>query len=132
MCTITVLENSSILVPPANLGEHMRALLDRGDGTDVSFVVDGETFHAHRSVLAARSPVVRAELFGSMAEAAMSSITLHEIAPATFKLMLQFVCTDALPGDDELGDSPAEMLQHLLAAADRYALDRLKLLCAKK
>uniref|UniRef100_A0A0A8YWJ2 BPM/SPOP BACK domain-containing protein n=1 Tax=Arundo donax TaxID=35708 RepID=A0A0A8YWJ2_ARUDO len=30
------------------------------------------------------------------------------------------------------GDSPTETLQHLLAAADRYALDWLKLLCAQK
>jgi speckle-type POZ protein len=83
-------------------------------------------------VLAARSPVFRAELFGSMAEAAMTSITLHEIAPATFKVMLRFIYTDALPGEDELGDSSTEILQDLLAAADRYALDRLKLMCAQK
>ena len=40
--------------------------------------------------------------------------------------------TDALPPDDEIGDSPVEMLQHLLAAADRFALDRLKVLCELK
>lgn len=39
---------------------------------------------------------------------------------------------DAWPGEDELGASPVEMLQDLLAAADRYALDRLKLMCAQK
>nr|CAB3483549.1 unnamed protein product [Digitaria exilis] len=33
--------------------------------------------------------------------------------------MLQFMYTDALPGDEELGDSPSEMLLQLLAAADR-------------
>ncbi|CAO2162686.1 unnamed protein product [Urochloa humidicola] len=60
------------------------------------------------------------------------SITLHDIAPETFKAMLWFMYTDNLPGDDKLGDSPAEMLERLLAAANRYALDRLKLLCAKK
>jgi speckle-type POZ protein len=83
-------------------------------------------------VLAARSPVFRAELFGSMAEATMPSITLHDIAPATFKVMLRFIYTDEFPGEDELVDPSVEMFQDLLAAADRYALDRLKLMCAQK
>lgn len=132
-CTIMVLhDDNSIPVPPSDIGKHLGALLDSTDGVDVSFIVDGETFHAHRAVLAARSPVFRVELLGSMAEATMSSITLHDIAPATFRVMLQFMYTDALPGDDELGDSPNEMFKHLLAAADRYALDRLKIICAQR
>uniref|UniRef100_A0A0A8ZHJ3 BTB domain-containing protein n=1 Tax=Arundo donax TaxID=35708 RepID=A0A0A8ZHJ3_ARUDO len=68
-----------------------------------------------------------------MAESTMSTITLNDIAPATFKAMLRFMYTDALPEDDELGSSPTEIsYEHLLVAADRYALDRLKLICAQK
>ncbi|TKW11283.1 hypothetical protein SEVIR_6G223200v4 [Setaria viridis] len=135
ICAIMVIRDipspvlGSIPVPDSDIGKHLGALLDSTDGADVSFTIDSETFHAHRAVLAARSPVFKAELLGSMAEATMSSITLHDITPATFRVMLQFMYTDALP---ELGDSPTETLQHLLAAADRYALDRLKVLCAQK
>ncbi|XP_047045037.1 BTB/POZ and MATH domain-containing protein 1-like [Lolium rigidum] len=132
VCSIMVIDNSPIPVPPSDIGTHLGRLLDHADGTDVSFVVDGETFLAHRWVLAARSPVFRAELFGSMTEATMQSITLHEMAPATFRIMLRFMYTDGLPEEDELGDSPLEIFQDLLAAADRYALDRLKLMCAQK
>ncbi|CAL5001034.1 unnamed protein product [Urochloa decumbens] len=137
MCGITVLPgdvvDDALDVPPPDMGVHLGRLLDSGDGFDVSFVVDGETFPAHRAVLAARSPVFKAQLLGSMAEAAMPySITLHDIAPATFRIMLRFIYTDALPGDEELGDSPTEMLQDLLAMADLYALERLKTLCARK
>jgi speckle-type POZ protein len=40
--------------------------------------------------------------------------------------------TDTFPRDAELGECPSEMIRHLLAAADRYALDQLKLSCAQK
>ncbi|XP_014755782.1 BTB/POZ and MATH domain-containing protein 1 [Brachypodium distachyon] len=132
VCAIMVTDDSPIPVPPSDIGTHLGSLLDCADGTDVTFIIDGETFHAHRALLAARSPVFRAELFGSMAEATMPCITLHEIAPATFKVMLRFMYNDALPGEEELGDSSIEMFENLLAAADRYALDRLKLICAQK
>ncbi|KAM3400976.1 hypothetical protein ACQJBY_005661 [Aegilops geniculata] len=46
--------------------------------------------------------------------------------------MLRFIYTDELPEEDELQDSSAQMFQDLLAAADRYALDRLKIICAQK
>jgi speckle-type POZ protein len=127
-----VVNDRSISVPPSDIVEHLGTLLDSRDGTDVSFIVGNETFHAHRALLGARSPVFKAELLGSMVEAKMASITLHNIAPATFKLMLRFMYTDTFPGDAELGECPSEMIRHLLAAADRYALDRLKLSCARK
>jgi len=92
--------------PPSNLASHLGHLLDCSLGTDVSFIVGSETFPAHRAVLAARSPVFSAELFGPMADATMPSITLQDIHPAAFKVMLRFMYTDALPPDDELGDSP--------------------------
>ncbi|CAO2173310.1 unnamed protein product [Urochloa humidicola] len=133
-CTIMVVSDNSIPVPSSDLGDHLGTLLDSADGTDVSFVVGGQTFHAHRCVLAARSPVFRAELLGSISESTMSSITLLDIAPETFKLMLQFMYTDAFPEDGALGDQSGRIktLVLLFAAADRYALGRLKLLCAKR
>ena len=103
VCAIMVVHDSSIPVSPSEIGTQFIDLLDSKDGVDVSFIVDGETFHAHRVVLAARSRVFRAELLGSMAEATMSSIPLHEITPATFRIMLRFMYIDAFPRDDELG-----------------------------
>jgi speckle-type POZ protein len=64
LCTIRVLPDNPIPVPPSDIVKHLGTLLDTADGTDVAFAVDGETFHAHRAVLAARSPVFRAELLG--------------------------------------------------------------------
>uniref|UniRef100_A0ACD5TXP4 Uncharacterized protein n=1 Tax=Avena sativa TaxID=4498 RepID=A0ACD5TXP4_AVESA len=132
LCAIMVIDDSPIPVPPSDIRTHLGHMLDLAEGTDVSFIVDDETFPAHRAVLAARSPVFRAELFGSMAEATMPSITLHDITPATFRVMLRFIYTDELPAEDKPTDSSTEMIENLLAAADRYALDRLKIICAQK
>ncbi|XP_044436900.1 BTB/POZ and MATH domain-containing protein 1-like [Triticum aestivum] len=131
VCTIMVTRDTTpVTVPPSDIKNHLGSLLDQAYGTDVSFTVHGETFPVNRAILAARSPVFKAELFGSMAEATMASITLHDITPSIFKRMLRFIYTDEFPTTE---DNPSnEVLFDLLAAADRYALDRLKLMCAKK
>ncbi|CAD6264781.1 unnamed protein product [Miscanthus lutarioriparius] len=87
--------------------------------------------------LAARSPVFKAQLFGSMADAQTDSITLHDVQPEVFRILLRFMYTDTVPTDTDLikhleGSSATDLLQHLLAAADMYQLDRLKLMCAQK
>ena len=132
ICGVIVVPGDPTPMPQSDIGVHLGGLLDSAVGSDVSFIVDGETFPAHRAVLAARSPVFKAELFGSMADATMSTVTLQDIEPEAFKAMLRFMYTDSFPADEELGDSPTDVLQHLLAAADRYALDRLKLICSLK
>jgi len=98
MCGVKVLPEHD--GQPSDIGSHLGILLDSADGSEVSFVVDGEEFTAHRAVLAACSPVFKAQLLGSMADAKMSSITLHDITPATFKVMLRFIYTDDLLEDE--------------------------------
>ncbi|VAI23584.1 unnamed protein product [Triticum turgidum subsp. durum] len=46
--------------------------------------------------------------------------------PAVFRALLHFIYTDSLPGGE---DEDTEMAQLLLVAADRYAMERLKLVC---
>ena len=99
----------------------------------MSFVTNGQgqapPVRAHRA-LAARLLVLKAELYGHMLEANAPSapITVSDMNPDTFKPMLRFIYTDRLPTVLD-GD---EAIRSLLAAADRYGLDRLKLLCAKR
>uniref|UniRef100_A0A0D9X9X6 BTB domain-containing protein n=1 Tax=Leersia perrieri TaxID=77586 RepID=A0A0D9X9X6_9ORYZ len=136
VCGIVIFANGEIEpgpipVPHSNLGEQLGVMVGCDDSSDVSFSVDGEIFHAHRAVFAARSPVFKAELLGSMAEATMSCITIHDIDRMTFRAMRHFIYTDMLPTWDE-SSSSTEQFQKLFVAADRYALDRLKLMCAQK
>ncbi|CAN6293538.1 unnamed protein product [Urochloa humidicola] len=121
-----------VVVPPADWPQHFRALLLGGKGADVTFLVMGERFAAHRCVLAARSPVFDALLFGPMKEGTTteSCIRIDDILPQVFRSLLHFIYTDSLPeaeGQDK--ESDATMAQHLLEAADRYDLQRLKLIC---
>jgi speckle-type POZ protein len=45
-----------------------------------------------------------------------------------FQALLEFVYTDALP-QDMTREEEAVICQHLLVAADRYSMERLKLVC---
>ncbi|KAI5572648.1 hypothetical protein BDE02_10G026400 [Populus trichocarpa] len=124
----------TISVPPSNIGQHFGKLLDSGTGTDVNFEVDGETFASHKIVLAARSPVFRAQLFGPMKDQNTQCIKVEDMEAPVFKALIHFMYWDALPDIEELVGLNSKwvstlMAQHLLAAADRYALERLRLLC---
>uniref|UniRef100_A0A0A9C5Q0 BTB domain-containing protein n=1 Tax=Arundo donax TaxID=35708 RepID=A0A0A9C5Q0_ARUDO len=123
-----------VVVPPPDLHRHLGGLLEAKDGADVTFQVAGETFSAHRCVLAARSPVLKAELFGAMKESSDAVvIRVDDMEADVFRALLGFVYTDTL--QDDLGvkqRKEAAMAQHLLVAADRYSLERLKLICEDK
>ncbi|XP_051190452.1 BTB/POZ and MATH domain-containing protein 1-like [Lolium perenne] len=116
-----------------DLGHDLAIMSDNQEHTDVSFDVAGETFSAHRVVLAARSPVFKAELYGPMAESKMASITIEEMEPTTFRSMLHYLYHGSLP-DAGKTNVCFRMLeyQHLLIAADRYGIERLKKICEHK
>ena len=76
----------SIAVSPSNIGLHFGQLLESGKRTDVSFEVDGEVFPAHKLVLAARSPVFRAQLFGPMKDQSTKHIKVEDMEAPVFKV----------------------------------------------
>jgi speckle-type POZ protein len=119
-----------VAAPPSDMHRHFGQLLSGGEGTDVTFQVGGETIAAHRCVLAARSSVFMAELFGPMKEKTDDCVPIPDMEAEVFMAMLHFIYTDSLPPMDD-GDVVL-MAQHLLVAADRYNLERLKLLCVEK
>ncbi|KAM0822060.1 hypothetical protein ACQ4PT_071752 [Festuca glaucescens] len=137
-CVLTVIKqsevvktkgNSEVKVSPSKLSQHLGKLLAE-KGSDVTFSVGGETFAAHKIILAARSPVFEAELYGEMKERNEQCIMVEDMQPAAFKALLHFIYTDSFPGVDDTGDDDyTETIHHLLVAADRYAIDRLKLIC---
>ncbi|KAJ4765592.1 BTB/POZ/MATH-domain protein [Rhynchospora pubera] len=142
-CTITKLNPLNktsckphpFAVQPSNLNEQLACLLERGDGTDVSFNVNGVTFDAHKCVLATRSPVFRAQFFGPMKVKMNESIEIKDMKPSVFKSMLHFIYSDSVAELEEAGgnrDASVVLAQHLLVAADWFGLERLKQLCERK
>lgn len=143
-CTVGVVRNRietprqlTIPVPSSNLGCYFEELLSSGIGSDVVFEVKDESFKAHKLILAARSPVFKAQFFGLIGNPDIDRIVVQDVEPPVFKAMLLFMYSDVLPDFHELTDSVStsmttNFVQHLLAAADRYGLERLKVLCEAK
>ncbi|CAN6293477.1 unnamed protein product [Urochloa humidicola] len=118
-------------VPESDMHQHLSSLLESEERTDVTFEVGGETFSAHRCLLAARSAVFKAELFGPMKDTT-GAIRIDDMEAKVFKLLLAFIYDDSLPNmkEGEKSDSDADVMwQQLLVAADRYGLERLRQMC---
>ncbi|XVE79106.1 hypothetical protein DITRI_Ditri14bG0031400 [Diplodiscus trichospermus] len=145
-CTVGVVVSAidcsrlhSIQVPESDIGAHFGMLLENMEGSDITFNVAGEKFRSHKLVLAARSPAFRSEFFDGMNEE-KKEIVITNLEPKVFKALLHFIYKDTLSEDVEsVGSGSASVssisdtvIAKLLAAADRYCLDRLKLLCESR
>ncbi|KAF8685274.1 hypothetical protein HU200_044067 [Digitaria exilis] len=100
-CEVTVLGNVDVevsaVVPPSDLHRHLGDLLSTGVGADVAFDVAGETFAAHRAVLATRF----AGVHGGNSSAALSKNLLDTCQDRwhrakVFEALLYFIYNDAL------------------------------------
>lgn len=87
-------------------------------------------FPAHRYILATRSPVFMAELLGSMKEKTTTCVQINDTEAGVFNVLLHFIYTNSLPEIDE-GDMMS-MAQHLLVAADRYGMERMRIVCEEE
>lgn len=107
--------------PQQNMGELFRGQA----GADVTYTVSGESISAHKCVLAARSPVFRAEFFGKMKEGTSVRVEIKGMESPVFKDMLCFIYIGLVPQLDEKPESTTTMFEQLLVAANRYGMDKL-------
>ncbi|KAF0892051.1 hypothetical protein E2562_013447 [Oryza meyeriana var. granulata] len=129
--TATAMASFVDVPPAADPGKHIHDLLSSTVATDVTFQVVKRRFTAHRSVLAIRSPVFLAEHKGKMKKRNYRrTVQIDGMEPEVFDALLSFIYTDSLPKmekQDELA-----IAQPLLIAAERYDLERLRLICEDK
>ncbi|XP_010691281.1 BTB/POZ and MATH domain-containing protein 3 isoform X2 [Beta vulgaris subsp. vulgaris] len=143
-CTVGVVRSRmerpkqySINMPPSDMGRCFKDLFENEIGCDIVFKVGDDTFNAHKLVLAARSPVFKAQFFGLVGNPDMDTVVVEDVEPSIFRAMLLYIYSDSLPDVHEIMGSNTScsftiMVQHLLASADRFGLDRLKLICESK
>ncbi|CAN6338580.1 unnamed protein product [Urochloa humidicola] len=133
---------AGVVVPPPDLHERLGELLRKKTAADVTIGVgvggEATTFDAHGSLLAARSPALGAELLAAAKVKAPGGggvrrrVEIQGIEPRVFEAMLHYMYTDALPPETSMTMVEGEIVataRGLIAAAHRYKLERLKLMC---
>jgi speckle-type POZ protein len=99
-------------------------------GADVAFSVQGEVFSVHKIVLAMWPPVFDAEFYGPMGDKGRQNIIVEDMQPAVINAFIHYIYTDLMPSMDNLDDDEKrEMVKHLVVAADKYAMEPMKMLC---
>ncbi|KFK25551.1 hypothetical protein AALP_AA8G129600 [Arabis alpina] len=90
--------------------------------SDVTFLIDGKEFYAHKIGLVASSDIFRAMFDGLYKERNAQNVEIPNITWAVFELMMRFIYTGRV-------NIPKHLAQELLVAADQYLLQGLKRLC---
>ncbi|KAH7731639.1 speckle-type poz protein [Aphelenchoides avenae] len=123
--TVNLTGQSSMMqcrIPPGRLSEDMGTLFEKHQFSDLIIACGSKEYPVHKAVLASRSPVFGAMFEHEMTEARSDRVVIDDIEPEVVKELLRFMYTDNAPNLDRMADE-------LLAAADKYQLDRLKGMC---
>ncbi|XP_020978951.1 ARM REPEAT PROTEIN INTERACTING WITH ABF2-like isoform X1 [Arachis stenosperma] len=105
--------------PQVYLGEQY---VNNSTLSDVTFLVEGKRFFAHRICLLASSDAFRAMFDGGYREKDARDIEIPNIRWEVFELMMRFIYTGSV-------DVTLDIAQDLLRAADQYLLEGLKRHC---
>ncbi|CAG9811141.1 unnamed protein product [Chironomus riparius] len=100
-----------------------RNFIDDDTTKDFLVQIEDHDFPVHKFLLVARSPTL-AEIFKTNPE--VENLNLVDISVETFGIILKFLYTDELPGDD------ATNILHLFAAAGQLKIEELKDFAAMK
>ena len=91
---------------------------------DITINVRGRQFKAHKSILATRSQFFAAMFDHPTKENLTNQVEVEDVEPAVFNEVLRFIYTGRL-SESTMG----KMTIDILAVADKYLLDQLKMEC---
>ena len=106
-------------MPDCRLSDDLGQLYESSQFADVTLACEGREFHCVKSLLVARSQVFAAMFEHDMEEAKHNRVEVKDVDSEVMDQMLRFIYTGKAPDLER-------MAAELLAAADKYALDRLK------
>ena len=110
-------------VPDCKLSDDLGSLFENSQFADVQLYCGGREFQCHKAILAARSQVFQAMFSHDMEEKKNCRVEVKDVEPEVMAELLRFIYTGKTAANLE------SMAADLLAAADKYALERLKVMC---
>lgn len=130
LCELSVLgditgHSSIIKVPESRLPDDFGLIFESKRFCDFTLVADGREIQVHKIILAARSPVFAAMFEHEMKERKQNRVNIVDVNYEILHELLKFIYTGKV-------ENLEIMAGEMLAAADKYALDRLKRLCEKE
>lgn len=102
--------------------ERLEGGVDDEKFSDVTLNVNGTKFRAHKIILASGSPVFAAMFEHPMKEKADNEVEIEGIEDGIFRELLRFMYSGKVDDIKSIADG-------LLAAADKYSLEELKIIC---
>ena len=110
-------------IPECQLVDDISALFGDRYFCDVKLMVNGKNFHAHKNILAARCSVFATMFKQEMTGNINNTIEINDIDHEVFEEVLRYIYTG------ETSTLTDEIAMKLLVAADKYKLNRLKIIC---
>ena len=106
-----------------NMNQELLDFYEASKDGEVTIVVDGFSFQAHRVFLVARSEYFRALFRSGMEEALTNRIVIEDLDPCIFEKVLRFIYSGIVP------ENILEVALLLLPPADRFGLRGLREAC---
>lgn len=126
-------------VPICRLPDDLEDIFKSQEFSDVTIYANGREFKAHKAILAARSPMFRGMFSHDMKETKYNRVEVTDVDPDVLEEMLRFIYTGKStleqrlqikePKDQKEQEKEQHLAIELLQAANKYQLDRLKLIC---
>ncbi|XP_064459069.1 speckle-type POZ protein-like [Ornithodoros turicata] len=129
-CELTTLdpcgssEICTVQNPPRgpSLLDDIGRLMEDCDLADITLTAEDKAFHAHKNILAMRSPVFLAMFKNNMRETRVDQVDMEDLSADALEGLITFIYTDSVPNIDTLAVD-------LIQAGEKYDLKRLKSMC---